>query len=167
MTKFDTTNETAIETGSETNRQDLEQRLAELQARRAELEAECALQDDHGDIADRAMNFDVQIRLDDLDRRIEILWLRIQQRPKPRAAAVDDNQAATGAEVTVLFDGDDTPETYLLDDLDAATADIPVITPQSPLGRAIMRARPGERFTCRIGPGRTASASLVKVCNSR
>jgi transcription elongation factor GreA len=157
---------TDIDTVSGTNRQELEQRLAELQARRADLEAECALQDDHGDIADRAMNFDVQIRLDDLDRRIEILWLRIQQGPGKRQTATDDTQAAAGAEVTVLFDGDEAPETYLLDDLDAATADIPVITPQSPLGRAIMRARPGERFTCRIGPGRTASASLVKVCNS-
>ena len=57
----------------------------------------------------------------------------------------------------------DGPETFLLGSVDEATDRFDVITPESPLGRALAGARPGSTIFYTAGPNRTLRATVVAV----
>ncbi|GHC95988.1 transcription elongation factor GreA [Nocardiopsis terrae] len=79
-------------------------------------------------------------------------------------APPDDGIAEPGMVVTVRYGDDPEPETFLLGVRDRADADgIPVCSPDSPLGRALIGAAQGEERTYTAPSGRTLGVSLVRA----
>lgn len=135
----------------------LAERLASLRAERAGLQAESHILAS-GDAADRATNVEATIRLRLLDERIAHLETEIAESGR---RAHTEGVVSVGDEVTLdLGDG---PETYLVGSVEAATAGIDVVTPASPLGRAILGAAVGETVTYRPRRGVTLTATVVSV----
>jgi transcription elongation factor GreA len=67
--------------------------------------------------------------------------------------------------VTVVFDGSDEAESFLLGSRELMTLDqsveMDVYSPQSPLGAALLGKRPGERATYTAPNGRAVSVQVV------
>ena len=63
----------------------------------------------------------------------------------------------------VTLDLGDGPETFLLGSVDEATDSFDVITPSSPLGKALLGARVGSSVAYRTRPGRTLSTRIIAV----
>ena len=106
------------------------------------------------DLADRADRVACENDLARLDARIAHLQTRL--------AALD--LEPTGAhplhEATVVVDFGDGPETFLVDEF--CGGGLPVITPRSPLGQALLGAASGQTLTYRTPRG-TASVVLVAI----
>lgn len=79
-------------------------------------------------------------------------------------APPDDGVAEPGMIVTVRYGTDPDPETFLLGVRDRADSDgLPVCSPESPLGRALIGAAQGEERTYTAPNGRTLKVSLVRA----
>ncbi|WP_067182741.1 GreA/GreB family elongation factor [Microtetraspora niveoalba] len=76
----------------------------------------------------------------------------------------DDGVAEPGMVLTVRYDGDEETETFLMGLRDESVGgDIPVYSPNSPLGLALTGAREGEQRTYELPNGRTMRVTLVKA----
>lgn len=75
----------------------------------------------------------------------------------------NDGIAEPGMVVTVRFDDDEDTETFLLGVRGAEHTEIEVYSVQSPLGSAIVGARPGEQRTYTLPSGNTATVTLLKA----
>ncbi len=75
----------------------------------------------------------------------------------------DDGIAEPGMVLTVRYDDTGETETFLLGVRGAEDADIDVYSMQSPLGRAIAGARPGEQRTYSIPSGANLPVTLLKA----
>ncbi len=114
-----------------------------------------------GDAADRATNVDAAVRLAVLEDRIaevegELYRVSRGDAPAPTGAGV-----RVGSTVTVDFG--DGPELYAVNSVDLAPAGAEVVTPGSPLGRALIGAVAGDRVEFRIAGGRTSTVEVVAV----
>ncbi|MCW2851327.1 MAG: hypothetical protein JWM84_991 [Nocardioides sp.] len=132
-------------------------RLAALRAERAQVQAE-SLITATGDAADRATNVEATIRARLLDERIAALETEIEQskRRRPTAGVVSVGDAVT-------LDLGDGPEDYLIGSVERAAAGVDVVTPSSPLGRAIIGATIGDTVTYQPRRGVSLSATVVAV----
>lgn len=142
------------------SRQDiLAARLASLRADREQTLAETR-PNGAGDMADRATNVDGHVRLAMLDERIAIVEaeLAASRRPSTRSA----NDAVAVGDIVTLDFGDG-PESFLLGSVDEAAEGLDVITPSSPLGRALQQARAGSTVKYAAGPNRTLSAKVIAL----
>jgi transcription elongation factor GreA len=132
-------------------RQRLEAELIELRAERDQFAA--AINDNAdpvGDVADRA---DVISRFDELDRvdqRIEEIRLTLT-RPT-RTVAPSDEVVEIGAAVTLRY-SDGSNETVVLGDLLEDDGQGVLVTPRSPLGRAILGRAVGDKVNFRAPSG--------------
>jgi transcription elongation factor GreA len=75
----------------------------------------------------------------------------------------DDGIAEPGMVLTVRYDDTGETETFLLGVRGAEDAEIDVYSMQSPLGRAIAGARPGEQRTYSVPSGANLSVTLLKA----
>ncbi len=75
----------------------------------------------------------------------------------------DDGIAEPGKGVTVRYDDTGDIETFLLGVRGAENADMEVYSVQSPLGAAIVGARPGERRTYSLPNGTALTVTLLKA----
>ncbi|MEQ0564885.1 GreA/GreB family elongation factor [Amycolatopsis sp. NEAU-NG30] len=74
----------------------------------------------------------------------------------------DDGIAEPGMVLTVQYDDSNTAETFLLGSRDETTEDdLEVCSPDSPLGRALAGAGPGEQRTYRVPDGTTVRVTLI------
>ncbi|MFB9690521.1 GreA/GreB family elongation factor [Amycolatopsis plumensis] len=74
----------------------------------------------------------------------------------------DDGIAEPGMVLTVRYDDTDTAETFLLGSRDETTEDeLEVYSPESPLGRALAGAEPGEQRTYRVPNGAIVRVTLI------
>jgi transcription elongation factor GreA len=80
----------------------------------------------------------------------------------------DDGVAEPGMVLTVRFEGDDETETFLMADREGATVflDLEVCSPQSPLGRALTGAVPGEQREY-VTPGGSMRVTLINAVPHR
>jgi transcription elongation factor GreA len=142
-----------------TRRDTLTARLTELRAERDQALTETIPVGD-GDMADRATNVNGHVRLAMLEERIAIVEREL-------AAFRETSTRSAGAGVSVgdmlTLDLGDGPETFLLGSVDEATDSFDVITPNSPLGKALLGARVGSSVAYRTRPGRKLSARIVAV----
>lgn len=136
----------------------LRDRLAALRAEHARTLSEIT-SDGSGDVADRATNVDGHVRLAMLDERIAAVERELANTgPRPRREPRDT--VALGDLVTVdLGDG---PETFRLGSLDGAVG-VDVITPGSPLGKALLGAAVGSTVAYSPRSGRTLHATVLTV----
>ncbi|HUQ62772.1 MAG TPA: transcription elongation factor GreA [Acidimicrobiales bacterium] len=58
--------------------------------------------------------------------------------------AGDTEVVATGTIVSLRYDGDDEVEQYLIGSIEERSGDTPVVSPDSPLGRALLGHRKGD-----------------------
>jgi transcription elongation factor GreA len=142
-----------------TRRNTLTARLTELRAERDQALTETIPVGD-GDMADRATNVNGHVRLAMLEERIAIV-------ERDLAACRETSTRSAGSGVSVgdmlTLDLGDGPETFLLGSVDEATDSFDVITPNSPLGKALLGARVGSSVFYRTRPGRKLSARIIAV----
>lgn len=79
-------------------------------------------------------------------------------------AAPDDGIAAPGKVLTIRYDDEEETETFLLGVRDASVGDeMPVYSPESPLGASLMGAQQGERRTFTAPRGAVIGVTLVSA----
>ncbi|MFZ2501139.1 MAG: transcription elongation factor GreA [Nocardioides sp.] len=96
------------------------------------------------------------------------LEMRIRQieemlRKAQVGAAADDGTVSPGFVVTYRFEGDDDTETFLLGAREIEADDLPVFSPQSPLGSAIIGAREGDTVAYVAPNGKTLRVQIVSA----
>jgi transcription elongation factor GreA len=88
----------------------------------------------------------------------------ILRNAKVGAAPTADGTAGPGSVVTVLFDGDDDTETFLIGSREeAGTTDIEVYSAASPLGKALTGAAEGATVSYDTPNGKTIKLKLVSA----
>jgi transcription elongation factor GreA len=137
-------------------------RLDDLLAQRVAVFAESTSTGGSGDAADRAGNVEAIIRLEELDARIAALREQLSA-PEVSAGAETTDTVQVGSRVTIRFAEDEAPEPFLVGLLEQAGGSVEVITPASPLGRALLGARPGDSVVYRAASGAPLTATLVEV----
>ena len=140
----------------------LTDRLEQLLAQRVQAFAESTVTGGTGDAADRAGNVEAIIRLEDLDARIAALH---NQLAAPPAGETTGDTVQVGSRVGIRFGKDEAPEDFLVGFLEQSGAGIEVITPSSPLGRALLGAVAGADVSYRAAAGMVLTATLVTVAD--
>jgi transcription elongation factor GreA len=67
-----------------------------------------------------------------------------------------------GSLITVQFDGDDDTETYLVASIDERV-DVPVCSPTSPMGKAVLGAKAGQTIRYQTSNGVAISVTVVSI----
>jgi transcription elongation factor GreA len=73
----------------------------------------------------------------------------------------DGDSVAVGSVVAVRIEGDEV-ERYLVGSIEERDVDLEVVSPQSPLGSAVIGAKPGEVRTYEVS-GRTLQVEIVAI----
>jgi transcription elongation factor GreA len=131
--------------------------LAELRGERAQILADIP-NVMAGDEADRATNVDGYAHLASLDDRIAAVEADLAATP---TSAVRSGKVCVGSLVGLDFG--DGPEQFLVASANHGDPELPVVTPGSPLGRALIGAEAGARLTYQPGPGRRAEVTVTEV----
>ncbi len=76
-------------------------------------------------------------------------------------AAVGD-VVTTGSIVTLRYEGEDETERYLIGSIEERHGELPVISPQSPLGQALLGRAPGDTVAYEA-PSGTLSVEIVAI----
>ena len=63
---------------------------------------------------------------------------------EPEAAGSEAETVVLGSVVTIVWEGEDEPERYLLGSIEEQTDDVVVISPGSPMGKALLGASSGD-----------------------
>jgi transcription elongation factor GreA len=132
--------------------------LAELRGERAQILADIPVLVSGGDDADRATNVDGYAHLASLDDRIAAVEADLEA---ASASTATSGKVSVGSLVGLDF-GDGT-EQFLVASANHGDPDLPVVTPSSPLGRALIGAEVGARLTYEPGPGRRAEVTVTEV----
>jgi transcription elongation factor GreA len=143
---------------SATRHEVLNRRLETLLAQRRQVQAEIAPAMS-GDDADRATNVDGHVRLAVLNDRIAAVELALAEAARRPARPAEDVVAEGDVIIVDLGDG---PETFLLATVEQTDSGFDVITPGSPLGRALVGARIGSTVEYRAA-NRTLRATVVGI----
>jgi transcription elongation factor GreA len=78
--------------------------------------------------------------------------------------SADEGVAGPGMVVTIKYVGDDDTESFLIGSREeAAVTDVTVYSAQSPMGKALTGAKPGETVTYKAPTGKEISIELVDV----
>ncbi len=127
--------------------------LAELRDRRPALLEAITTGFSGGDSADQATFAEEIAGLAELDARIELLETRISN-----AVVTEGNASAgrvqVGSVVTVRFAGDDGDERFVVGGPELAEDDVTAVSPDSPMGQALLGAVPGDAVTYAAPRGR-------------
>ncbi|RMH83347.1 MAG: transcription elongation factor GreA [Actinomyces sp.] len=71
-------------------------------------------------------------------------------------------EVRTGSIVSVLYEGDDEPERFLVGSIEEQRDDVTVVSPGSPMGEALLGARPGDEVTYE-SPAGALTVKVVEV----
>ena len=142
----------------------LKHELDELVAHRPVLAAEINERREEGDLKENGGYHaarDEQAKQEGRIRHLQELLRDAQVGVAP----ADDGVVEPGMVVTVAYDGDDDDrETFLLGSREeGAHGSLPVYSPQSPLGQAILGATRGESREYILPNGRTQKVSVVEA----
>jgi transcription elongation factor GreA len=84
-----------------------------------------------------------------------------------RAEIVEDDagggEVRAGSVVEICYEGDDESERYLLGSIEERHDELEVISPGSPLGSALMGAKPGETVSFEAPNGNTLRVEILSV----
>lgn len=77
-------------------------------------------------------------------------------------ATEDSSVVRLGSEVAILWDGDDEPERYLVGSIEEQSSDVVVISPGSPMGKALLGAAAGDVVSFE-SPGGMSTITVAEV----
>ncbi|HEV2809979.1 MAG TPA: transcription elongation factor GreA [Acidimicrobiales bacterium] len=97
-----------------------------------------------------------------MEARIRQIMGTLQDAVVVDAGAADTNSVVVGTVVTLRFEGDDDTERFLVGNIEERHDDAEVLSPGSPLGRAVMGASPGERRTYEVN-GNQLGIEIVSI----
>lgn len=139
-------------------RERLTEELGRMRAQREELVASLSMDETRGDSADQAAAVERGTELERVDRRIEEISDLLHA-----AGDVDPSgdEVELGTLVTLRFDNGDT-ETVQVGTMAMGSDDTATVTPDSPLGKALLGHREGETVTYTTPRGE-GSARVVRV----
>jgi transcription elongation factor GreA len=102
-------------------------------------------------------------------REVRIRQLQALLRSSALHEPPDDGVVEPGMVLTVRYQGEDDTETFLMADRASVTADtdFEICSPQSPLGRALLGAVPGEEREYRTPAGVAMRVSLLAAVPHR
>lgn len=100
-----------------------------------------------GDAADLAEFAARDMVVEQLDERIATIRGLLAEAAVPAPRSAPDGQVAEGTVVALRFGRSRHTETFLVGHRLEAVGDVEVITPSSPLGRALLGARAGDRVS--------------------
>ncbi len=131
---------------------------------RAEVVKKVSEARDEGDLKENTGYHAAREELGKIDGRVKQL-VDMLQRAKVGETPADDGVVEPGMKVTIRLQGatrDIAPEqTFLLGAREMAGDDIDVFSPQSPLGKAIQGARPGETVTYELPNGNEQKVEIL------
>jgi len=78
-------------------------------------------------------------------------------------AGTEDASVALGSTVTVLYDGDDEPERLLLGSVEERADGMVIVSPGSPMGKALLGAGAGDQVEFETPGGTTEKVTVVEV----
>jgi transcription elongation factor GreA len=117
------------------------------------------------ELGDLSENADYHAAKDDqgrMEARIRQLQAMLD-----RAQIVDTSEAddvvAAGSVVTIRYEGDDDTERYLIGSIEERHDELDVISPGSPLGKALVGHRRGDTVEYQTPAGATLKVELVDV----
>jgi transcription elongation factor GreA len=129
----------------------LQEELAYLQGEgRTKIIEEIATARAHGDLSENAEYHAAREQQGLQEARVRQLRQMIENAEIIETA--DDGVVRPGMIVTLRYEGED-PETYLLGLREEKGGDYPVLTPDSPLGRALVGHGAGETVTTKVPAG--------------
>lgn len=115
----------------------------------------------HGDLRENAEYDAAKEEQGKMEARIRQLTAVLQDAVVVEERAVSDS-VAVGTVVALRFDGDEDVERYLVGSIEERDDDLEVVSPQSPLGSALMGAKPGEQRSYEVN-GRTLQVEVVSL----
>lgn len=128
---------------------------------RAELVKRVSDARDEGDLKENAGYHAAREELGKLDGRIAQLADILEKAEVGEAPVHADGTVTVGMQVTYRFAGDDEEETFLLGAREMATDGIDVISPQAPLGAAVLGAAVGDTVSYEAPNGKTFNVEIV------
>jgi transcription elongation factor GreA len=96
------------------------------------------------------------------EARIRDLEAMIERAEIIEGGTADDGIVATGSLVTIRYEGDEDTETYLLGSIEEKRDGIDIMSPGSPIGKALVGAQTGDVVEAQT-PGGTLRVEIVKV----
>ena len=131
----------------------LKERLAYLEGEgRRRITEEIAVARSHGDLSENAEYHSAKEQQG--LQEAEIRNLRAMLENAEIIETADDGVAAPGMLVTIRYEGDDQAETYLLGRREERSDEHDVLTPDSPLGRALIGRSAGEVIEAEVPAGK-------------
>ena len=97
-----------------------------------------------------------------MEARIRQIMGTLQDAVVVDVGAADTNSVVVGTVVTLRFEGDDDTERFLVGNIEERHDDAEVLSPGSPLGRAVMGASAGERRTYEVN-GNQLGIEIVAI----
>jgi transcription elongation factor GreA len=146
-------------------REAIERRLAALANQRLVVSADALPPDGAGDAVDRTISVESHILLYKLDQRMADLRLQLQELPAT-AGPTEQHDLGVGDQVTLRFGDEKTTETFLIGAIEQSRPGLEVITPTSPVGKALLGRRTGDTVTYRAGVGGSIAAHVVAVTSA-
>lgn len=77
--------------------------------------------------------------------------------------ATNDGIVTPGMAVTIRYDGDDDEETFLIASIEEKNPNYETLTPQSPLGQALMEAKAGDVVSYEAPTGAELTVHVISV----
>ena len=141
---------------------DIQEELALLREERQALADSIQNDDDIvGDQGDQAETIERVNTLNALDERIEEL-IRVQDERRRDPVEPSADKVSVGTEVTIRFDDGSTDTVRVVSSILEENDGDPVLTPDSPLGKALKGASKGDRVTYESPAGET-TAEVVEI----
>lgn len=130
----------------------LREELTELEGpARENIIAEIARARAHGDLSENAEYHSAKEQQGLQEARVR--QLRSMLENAEIIEATDDGVVKPGMVVTIKHQGDDEPETYLLGLREQKGGDYDILTPESPIGKALLGHSAGETITAQLPAG--------------
>lgn len=97
-----------------------------------------------------------------MEARIRQLQAMLEDAEVVDSAAGADGEVTTGAIVSLRYVGDDDVERYLIGSIEERQEGVAVVSPNSPLGQALMGRREGEKVSYEA-PSGSLEVEIVRV----
>lgn len=98
-----------------------------------------------------------------MEARIRQLEAMLKEPEIIDGSAGADGEVGTGVVVTLRYVGDEDVERYLIGSIEERREGVSVISPDAPLGRALVGRREGDKVTYETPTGATLEVEIVKV----